>query len=56
MNTYLKDDIPAHLAEYFSPAEVGAEETPEQYVARMVDVFREVKRVLRDDGTLGLFG
>jgi DNA modification methylase len=31
--------------------EVGSEETPDAYVARLVDVFREVRRVLRDDGT-----
>lgn len=34
--------------------EIGGEETPEQYVAKLVDVFREVRRVLRDDGTLWL--
>lgn len=34
--------------------EVGSEETPAEYVARLVSVFREVKRVLRDDGTLWL--
>lgn len=33
---------------------LGSEPTPELYVAHMVDVFREVKRVLRDDGTLWL--
>ncbi len=32
--------------------EIGLEATPEAYVASMVAVFREVKRVLRDDGTL----
>ena len=31
--------------------ERGLEETPEEYVERMVEVFREVRRVLRDDGT-----
>jgi len=31
---------------------LGLEPTPELYVAHMVDVFREVRRVLRDDGTL----
>jgi DNA modification methylase len=31
--------------------QLGLEPTPEQYVANMVDVFREVKRVLRRDGT-----
>ena len=32
--------------------QIGLEETPEQYVAKMVAVFREVRRVLRKDGTL----
>ena len=31
--------------------QIGLEATPEAYVARMVEVFREVRRVLRDDGT-----
>jgi DNA modification methylase len=31
--------------------QIGLESTPEAYVARMVEVFREVRRVLRDDGT-----
>lgn len=34
--------------------EIGAEETPDAYVARLVDVFREVRRVLRTDGVLWL--
>jgi len=34
--------------------QLGLESTPEQYVAGMVDVFREVRRVLRNDGTLWL--
>lgn len=32
--------------------QIGLEETPEEYVAKLVDVFRDVRRVLRDDGTL----
>ena len=32
--------------------QVGLEETPEQYIERLVNIFREVKRILRDDGTL----
>ena len=32
--------------------QLGLEKTPEEYVSKMVQVFREVKRVLRDDGTL----
>jgi len=35
-------------------AQLGLERTPEEYVARMVEVFREVRRVLADDGTLWL--
>ena len=34
--------------------QIGLEKTPEEYVAKMVEVFREVRRVLRDDGTLWL--
>lgn len=32
----------------------GLEKTPEEYVDKMVAVFREVRRVLRDDGTIWL--
>ena len=32
-------------------AQLGLEPTPDEFTARMVGVFREVKRVLRDDGT-----
>lgn len=32
--------------------QIGLEETPEQYVEKLVQVFREVKRVLKDTGTL----
>ena len=32
--------------------QIGLEDTPEQYVQRLVGVFREVKRVLKADGTL----
>jgi DNA modification methylase len=34
--------------------QIGLEKTPEEYVEKMVVVFREVKRVLRDDGTVWL--
>lgn len=54
MNFYKKADIPADLMQYFEPAEIGLEETPEAFVQKLVDVFREVKRVLKDDGTLWL--
>lgn len=42
------------LRDYGVEGQLGLEPTPEQYVERMVDVFREVRRVLRDDGTLWL--
>jgi len=42
------------LRDYGVEGQIGLEETPEAYVARLVDVFREVRRVLRDDGTLWL--
>lgn len=32
--------------------QVGLEETPEKYIERLVDIFHEVKRILKDDGTL----
>lgn len=34
--------------------QIGLEESPEEYVDKLVEVFREVKRVLKDDGTLWL--
>jgi DNA modification methylase len=42
------------LRDYGTDCQLGLEKTPEEYVARMVEVFREVRRVLRDDGTLWL--
>jgi len=34
--------------------QIGLEQTPDDYVAKLVEVFQEVKRVLKDDGTLWL--
>jgi DNA modification methylase len=42
------------LRDYGHAGQIGLEETPDAYVARLVEVFREVRRVLRDDGTLWL--
>ena len=42
------------LRDYGIDGQLGLEPTPEEYVANLVEVFREVKRVLRDDGTLWL--
>lgn len=42
------------LRDYGINNQIGLEETPQEYIANMVQVFREVRRVLRDDGTLWL--
>lgn len=40
------------LRDYGVDGQIGLEETPDEWCARLVDVFREVRRVLRADGTL----
>lgn len=40
------------LRDYGTDGQLGLEETPEQHVSKMVEVFSEVRRVLRTDGTL----
>lgn len=40
------------LRDYGVEGQLGLEKTPEAYVAALVDVFREVRRVLRKDGTI----
>ncbi len=42
------------LRDYGVEGQIGVEKTPEEYVARLVEVFREVRRVLAPDGTLWL--
>ena len=42
------------LRDYGVDGQIGLEETPDGYVSEMVELFREVRRVLRDDGTLWL--
>ena len=42
------------LRDYGEQDQLGLEETPEEYVANMVKVFSEVKRVLTKEGTLWL--
>jgi DNA modification methylase len=42
------------LRDYGVDGQLGLESTPDEYVAKMVEVFREVKRVLRADGTVWL--
>lgn len=40
------------LRDYGNDAQIGLEDTPEEYIQKLVEVFREVRRVLIDDGTL----
>jgi len=42
------------LRDYGVDGQLGLEPTSEEYTAKTVEIFREVKRVLRDDGTLWL--
>lgn len=42
------------LRDYGADGQIGVEDTPEEYIDRLVSVFREVRRVLKDDGTLWL--
>lgn len=42
------------LRDYGISDQIGLEPTPDEYVAKLVSVFREVKRVLKDDGVLWL--
>jgi DNA modification methylase len=42
------------LRDYGHDGQLGLEPTPDEYVAALVEAFREVRRVLRDDGTLWL--
>jgi DNA modification methylase len=42
------------LRDYGHENQIGLENTPEEYVEKIVEIFREVKRVLKNDGTLWL--
>lgn len=42
------------LRDYGVDGQIGLEDTPEAYVERLVNVFREVRRILRSDGTVWL--
>ena len=42
------------LRDYGVDGQIGLEKTPDEYVEKLVNVFREVKRVLKNDGTLWL--
>lgn len=40
------------LRNYLVGGQIGLEETPEEYIEKLVNVFREVRRVLKDDGII----
>lgn len=40
------------LRDYGVEGQIGLEETPDEFIAKLVEVFREVRRVLKSDGTL----
>lgn len=40
------------LRDYDAPGQIGLEPNPKEYIEKLVNVFREVRRVLKDDGTL----
>ncbi len=42
------------LRDYGEAGQIGLEDTPQEYVAKLVEVFREVRRVLKKEGTLWL--
>lgn len=42
------------LRDYGHDGQIGLEATPDEYVAKLVQVFREVRRVLKNNGTLWL--
>lgn len=42
------------LRDYGCAGQLGLEKTPDEYVSKMVEVFREVRRILRNDGTIWL--
>ena len=43
-----------NLRDYGQEDQLGLEPTPQEYVERMVEIFREIRRVLRHDGTVWL--
>ncbi len=42
------------LRNYGVDGQIGLEKTPDEYIRKLVEIFREVRRVLKDDGTLWL--
>jgi DNA modification methylase len=54
INTCVTSPPYFHLRNYEVAGQIGQEATPDEYVANLINVFREVRRVLRKDGSLWL--
>jgi len=54
VNTVVTSPPYWQLRDYFADDQLGQEATPEEYVENLVNILREVKRVLRKDGSLWL--
>ena len=52
VNTCVTSPPYYNLRDYGTPGQIGREETPGEYIEKLTAVFREVRRVLRADGTL----
>ena len=52
VNTCVTSPPYYQLRDYGVDGQIGLEETPKEYINKLVNIFREVRRVLRDDGTL----
>ena len=54
VNTCVTSPPYYNLRDYGTAGQIGMEDSPEEYIDKLVEVFREVRRVLRADGTLWL--
>lgn len=52
INTCITSPPYYNLRDYGVAGQIGLEKTPEEYIGKLVSVFREVRRILRSDGTL----
>jgi len=51
MEIYDLKEIPEEFKKYFQSAEIGLEKTYPEYLKKLLDVFCEVKRVMKKEGT-----
>lgn len=52
VNTCVTSPPYYNLRDYDAPGQIGHEKSPEEFIEKLVEVFREVRRILRHDGTL----